>query len=134
MVDYLLDTNLLIEQPDLSKIPESSDDFRFFTSAICYAELLEGEFSTQPTTVANAVIQSAAAYQKLGDGLAFGQAEVNSYRALCAAITASGREITRARRVDMMIAATAHANKMTLATRNTDDFNAVPEIVNILEL
>jgi toxin FitB len=134
MADYLLDTNLLIAQPDLARLPETDTAPRFFTSAICYAELLEGEYSERPTTVANAVIQSAAAYQKLGDGLPFGQNEVNSYRALCAAIAASGRSITKARRVDTMIAATAHANNMTLATRNIADFEPLKDVIKIIQL
>lgn len=135
LTDYLLDTNLLIAEPNFALLPKpSSGGDRFFTSALCYAELLEGEYANDPDIVATAVIQYATAYQVLGEGIPFGQHEVNSYRALCAAITASGRRITRSRRIDIMIAATAHANNMTLATRNIRDFESLKSLVPIIEL
>lgn len=134
MTNYLLDTNLLINAPDFSLLPQGSNDSRFFTSALCYAELLEGEFSEIPTIVANSIIQFASAYQVLGEGIPFGQREVISYRALCASISASGRKVNRSRRVDMMIAATAHANNLVLATRNIRDFVVVNEIVKVIQL
>jgi predicted nucleic acid-binding protein len=134
MTDYLLDTNLLILGPNLSILPEPRSNNRFFTASICYAELIEGEFSDDPETVANSILQYISAFEDYGEGIPFGQDEVNSYRAMCAAVTASGRKLTRARRVDTMIAAIAHANKMTIATRNTDDFKPFEKLVPVIEL
>jgi len=134
MISLLLDTNLLIEEPHFGLLAENQDDIEVQTSVLCYAELLEGEFSNDPVKAAQAIIQLASAHRLVGDGIPFGTAELQAYRAICAAVTRAGRTLTRARRVDMMIAATALANGLTLATRNVDDFAAVQAIVPVIEL
>jgi len=134
MIALLLDTNLLIETPDLTLLQEGVDQARFCTSALCYAELMEGEFSPNPNEAATAVMQLAGAKALFGEGLPFGTAELSAYRAICVAIQRSDRSLTRARRLDMMIAATALANGLTLATRNVDDFAAVREVVPVIRL
>lgn len=131
--DVLLDTNLLIDQPDLTKL-EPSGEYCLWTSIICYCELLEGEYSKDPNTVAKSVLQWTIARESLGAGIPFDEKEMVSYRALSAATAAAGRRLTRSRRIDLMIAATAHANEMVLATRNPGDFEAIKEPVEIIEL
>ena len=134
MIRLLLDTNLLIQEPDFSLLDAPADEIELYTSALCYAELLEGEFSTDPLVAASAIMQYAATQAALGEGLPFGSAELSAYRALCAAVVRSGRGITRARRMDTMIAATALSNGMTLATRNRNDFAAIQKIMPIVQL
>lgn len=134
MTGLLLDTNLLIFRPDFARLGQPIEEIEVFTSTLCYAELLEGEFSDQPVAAAAAAFQVAAAQSALGEGLPFGTAELIAYRAICTAIAASGRQLTRARRMDMMIAATALANGLTLATRNVDDFKAAAMIVPVVAL
>jgi len=134
MISLLLDTNLLVGKPDYSLLGVPSDEVEVFTSALCYAELAEGEFSTDPVDAADAIIQSANVHATFGYGLPFGEAELPAYRAICAATVAAGRSLTRARRMDMMIAATALTNGLTLATRNADDFAAVKDIVPVVAL
>ena len=134
MMALLLDTNLLIEHPDLSLLPAPVTDLEMVTSVLCYAELAEGEFSADPVTAADAILQLAVANEALGDGLPFGKAELTAYRAICAAVVRQGRTLTRARRVDMMIAATALANGLVLATRNVDDFDGIDAIVTVVAL
>lgn len=134
MLNLLCDTNLLIGKPDLSVLGVPLDGVTLRTSAICYAELLEGEFTADPIRAARAVLEVAGAQANFGEALPFGTAEVQAYRAVCAATVRCGRTITRRRRVDMMIAATALANGLTLATRNVEDFAAVEGIVPIVQL
>ncbi|MCL2781764.1 MAG: hypothetical protein FWD74_09835 [Actinomycetia bacterium] len=132
MIRLLLDTNLLIEEPDFSVLDTTADQVELCTSVLCLAELMEGEFSPDPAVAAAAVLQSAAAQATFGAGLPFGPAEHVAYRAICVAATRGGRALARARRMDMMIAATALANGMTIATRNHDDFAAVSGVVPVV--
>ena len=131
MTRILLDTNLVIQQPVTAAL---DDAVEFCTSVLCYAEAQEGEFSADPAVAAGSVLQLSAAREALGEGLPFGERELVAYRAICAAIIRSGRLVTRARRLDMIIAATALANGITLATRNADDFAAVKAIVPVIRL
>ncbi|MCL2803771.1 MAG: hypothetical protein FWD29_07460 [Micrococcales bacterium] len=134
MIRLLLDTNLLIEEPDFALLGPNAGQIELFTSTLCYAELMEGEFSSNPMVAAAAVIQLAAVQAALGQGLPFGAAELPAYRALCVAAQRGGRGLNRARRMDMMIAATALANGLTVATRNVDDFAAVAGVVPVVQL
>jgi len=134
MIGLLLDTNLLIDKPDFSLLAVPPDEVGVRTSTLCYAELQEGEFSSDPVIAASTVIRLAAVRAALGEGLPFGTPELEAYRAICMAAVGGGRSLTRARRMDMMIAATALANGLTLATRNTGDFAAVAGIVPIVRL
>lgn len=54
-----------------------------------------------------------------------------SYGRLAAAVAASGRQ-PRARVMDLLIAATAHAHEARLYTRNADDLRGLEEIVEIV--
>jgi len=134
MISLLLDTNLLIGKPDLSVLGVPMEEIETCTSILCYAELMDGEFDSDALTAARAVIEMAGARETLGDGLPFGASELAAYRAVCTATVRGGRSLTRARRMDMMIAATALANGLTLATRNADDFAAVKDVVPVVAL
>jgi len=134
MMRLLLDINLLIEEPDFRSLGTSADQIELFTSALCYAELMEGEFAADPAVAAAAVMQLARAQARYGDGLPFDADAVTAYRAVCVATRQAGRDLTRARRMDMMIAATALAHGLTVATRNTSDFAAVVGVVPVVRL
>jgi len=134
MISILLDTNLLVDEPDFTAIDETKEPVAMFTSSLCLAELLEGEFNDNPILAADSIVQLAKAQLSFDGGIPFGEAELTAYRLVCAAIVKSGRQLTRARRMDMMIAATALANGLTLATRNIDDFAAVKDVVSVIAL
>ena len=129
----LLDTNLLIQPPrvDLLTDPENTV---LLTSALCLAELQEGEFSPNSATRLQAPIDYANAKAALGDGLPFDDHAAMVYRAVCQATAVVGRELVRHRRIDLMIAATAIAQGCTLATRNTDDFRGLEPLLDVIEL
>jgi len=134
MISILLDTNLLINQPDLSQIGEPLDDIDLRTSTLCIAEYQEGVYSDDPVTAATTVVKMVEIEQAFGEGIPFGRKELAAYRAVCAAVVATGRQLNRARRIDLMIAATALANGMTLATRNTEDFAGLERVVPVIAL
>jgi len=134
MIALLLDTNLLVDEPDMSLLGEPEDEITLCTAALSYAEFQDGEFSTDPVVAATFMLKQADVKQSLGDGIPFGEAELVAYRAICAAVVASGRQLNRARRMDLMIAATALANGMTLATRNIDDFAGLEQVVPVVQL
>jgi len=134
MVTLLLDTNLLIVEPDFALLGVAPEEIQVRTSALCYAELQEGELAQDPIVAAQAIMQLSNAEAALGEGIPFGADEVRAYRAICAAVRGEGRSLTRARRLDMMIAATALAHGLTLATRNVDDFTAVRGVVPVIRL
>ena len=62
--------------------------------------------------------------------------EVTAARSLSlavAAVTETGR--TRRRRVaDLLIAATAHANRLPLHTRNSGDFSGLSELIEVISI
>lgn len=55
----------------------------------------------------------------------------SSYGRLAAAVAAPGRQ-PRARTMDLLIAATAHANRARLYTRNPDDFNGLEGLLEVV--
>lgn len=135
MTTFLLDTNLLIDTPDFSKAPnEYQNDLRLCTSALCYAELSEGQFAHDLVRSAETILRLAELREALGRGLPFGETELAAYQTICATAVSRGRALTRNRRIDMMIAATALANNLVLATRNINDFAAVAGTVQVMEL
>jgi predicted nucleic acid-binding protein len=132
-VRVLLDTNLLIAAPRLERL-DDPEACQFFTAALCYAELREGEFSADPAVRLRAPLDYARAVELYGRGLPFDDAAAGVYRAVCQTVVASGRSLTKARRIDLMIAATALACDCALATRNTADFAALEPVLPLLAL
>lgn len=129
----LLDTNLLITglRPEaVARYPNA----RFYTSAICYAELAEGEFSSDAKLAVQAGLQLYNVRSLYGRGLPFADRESQVYRTVCQAITSGGGTLSRVRRVDMMIAATAISREMALGTRNVKDFKALESVLEVVEL
>jgi predicted nucleic acid-binding protein len=128
----LLDTNLLIAPPHFDRLPEGRHEL--VTAALCYAELQEGEFSTDAAIRSRAPIQYLRAVQTYGEGLPFDHAAAALYRAVCRASHDAGRVIGRARRVDLMIAAVALAHDCALATRNPQDYAGLEQILDVIPL
>lgn len=127
-----LDTNLLIQEPRFELL--DGDDHEFFVSAVSYAEFTEGLFSSDPEVAARAAIDLIDIKATYGEGLPFGAREAEVYREVCAALTRSGRTVSRVRRMDMMIASVAISDDAALATRNTADFSGLESIINLIEL
>ncbi len=125
----LLDTSVVIDwdSPTVAAaLPEEAA-----VSAITLAELAAGPH------LAAAGAESARRQARLQqveatfDPLPFDIAAARSYGQIVAAIAETGRSHRR-RVADMLIAATAHANQLTLYTRNPDDFAGLDTLVEII--
>lgn len=127
-----LDTNLLIQRPRFEALPEG--EHTFAVSALAMAKLTEGLFSASPEVAGRAGIDLIDIRSVFGDGVPFGAREAEVYREVCAAVVGAGRSVTRARRMDMMIAAVAVSDGAALATRNTSDFGGLESVLTVLEL
>lgn len=69
--------------------------------------------------------------QRQFDALPLDEAVAASYGQLAAAVVQAGRQ-PRARTMDLLIAATAHAHSARLYTRNPDDFVGADKYVEIV--
>ena len=118
------------------------------TSVVLAAEVapLEGELAISAATLAELhfgvlVARSAAAraerlrrlsiLQRQFDALPVDEAVAASYGQLAAAVVAAGRR-PRARAMDLLIAATAHAHSARLYTRNADDLRGLDGLLDVV--
>ncbi|MDR1189848.1 MAG: hypothetical protein LBK95_20745 [Bifidobacteriaceae bacterium] len=129
----LLDTNVVIMRPDATKLA-SLGSARLMVAAITYAELAEGEFAADPRVRMQTPLDLALAREAYGPGLPFDDAAALMYPVVCRAVVQAGRSVSRARRVDMMLAAVALANGCAIATRNTADFAPLTALADLVEL
>jgi predicted nucleic acid-binding protein len=63
----------------------------------------------------------------------FDGAAVRSYGLIVAAVVHEGRK-PRSRFADLLIAATAHANRLDLYSRNADDFSGLDKLVRVVAI
>jgi len=68
--------------------------------------------------------------QRSFDALPIDDAVAASYGVLAAAVVAAGRQ-PRARVMDLLVAATAHAHAARLYTRNTADFVGLEQLLDV---
>ncbi|BBX72488.1 PIN domain-containing protein [Mycobacterium shinjukuense] len=127
-----LDTNLLVQQPRWELLPPG--DHRLFISAIAFAEFSEGTTHPDEQIAARARIALVQLRSTFGEGLPFTQREADIYRELCTTVATAGRVPGGRRRVDLMIAAIAVADRAALATRNAHDFTGLEPILQIIAL
>jgi hypothetical protein len=72
-------------------------------------------------------------FQRTFDALPLGEAVAASYGQVAAAFVDAGRQ-PRARSMDLLIAATAHAHSARLYTRNTNDFQGLDELLDVVSV
>ncbi len=125
----LLDTSVVIDWDDPTvaiALPEV-----IAVSAITLAELAAGPH------LATSVSESARCQARLQqveatfEPLPFDATAARSYGQIVAAVAETGRSHRR-RIADLLIAATAHANSLTLYTRNPDDFGGLSDLVHVV--
>jgi len=135
----LLDTNLLVAAHAslaalaLEGLP-ADQPLEFFCSALSLAEVQEGEFSSNEAVRLRAPLDYVRAAELFGEALPFDDLAACLYRIVCRAVAERGRQVGRARRVDLMIAATALANDCALATRNIADFRGLESVLTVVRL
>jgi toxin FitB len=119
----ILDTSVLIAL-DIHPIPGEL--------AISVASVAELQFGVLVASdqARPARLSRLSAIQRRFDPLPVDDAVADSYAQLAAQVTRVGRQ-PRARVMDLLIAATAHAHKATVYTRNADDLAGLEDLVAI---
>lgn len=100
-------------------------------SAITLAELHFGVLVAKDQQVRAERLRRLLVVERKFDALPVDDAVAASYGQIAAAVVDSGRQ-PRARSMDLLIAATAHAHAARLYTRNAADFGGLGELVDVV--
>jgi toxin FitB len=100
-------------------------------SAITLAELHFGVLVAKQRKVRAERLRRLLVLQRTFDALPLDEAVAASYGQVAAAGVDGGRQ-PRARSMDLLIAATAHAHSARLYTRNADDFDGLDNLVDVV--
>lgn len=100
-------------------------------SAVTLAELHFGVLVTADPAARAERLRRLSVLQGRFDALPVDEAVAASYGQLAAAVVAAGRR-PRARAMDLLIAATAHAHGARLYTRNAADLQGADEFVEVI--
>lgn len=102
-------------------------------SAATLAELHFGVLVTRSPDVRAERLRRLSILARRFDALPVDEAVAASYGQIAAAVAAAGRR-PRARTMDLLIAATAHAHAAQIYTRNADDFAGVDRLVEVVRV
>lgn len=126
-VRALLDTSVVIAS-DLAPLPGE-----LAISSVTLAEIHFGVLVAKEGGVRAERLRRLLILQRTFDALPIDDAVAASYGQVAAAVVDAGRR-PRARSMDLLIAATAHAHSARLYTRNVDDFRGVDGLVDVVEV
>jgi len=101
-------------------------------SAATLAELHFGVLVARERAVRAERLRRLSFLQRRFDALPVDEAVAASYGQLAAAVVDAGRR-PRARVIDLLVAATAHAHSARLYTRNLDDFVGLDDLVEVVQ-
>ncbi len=121
----LLDTSVVIA----ADVPPLEGELGI--SAATLAELHFGVLVARDAATRAERLRRLSALQRKFDALPLDDAVAASYGQLAAAVVDAGRQL-RARTMDLVIAATAHAHSARLYTRNASDFIGADTLVEIV--
>lgn len=122
----VLDTSVVIAT-DVGPI-----DGELAISCVTLAELHFGVLVAKDLDARSERLRRLLLLQRRFDALPLDEAVAASYGQIAAAVVSTGRQ-PRARAMDLLIAATAHAHAATLYTRNIDDFAGLGDLIEIRE-
>ena len=120
----VLDTSVLIAD-DVAPLPGD-----LAISAVSLAELHFGVLVAPHEEARARRLSRLSAVLRRFDALPLDEAVAESYGLLAARVARSGRQ-PRARVMDLLIAATAHAHRATLFTRNPDDLRGLDDLLAV---
>lgn len=123
----ILDTSVVIAT-DVGPL-----DGELAISAATLAELHFGVLLARRSTVRAERLRRLSVLQRTFDALPVDEAVAVSYGQLAAAVAEAGRQ-PRARTMDLLIAATAHAHSARLYTRNAGDFAGADSLVEVVPI
>ena len=121
----LLDTSIVIA----TGVGELEGDLAI--SSVTLAELHFGVLVARDPATRAERLRRLSVLRHRFDALPLDDAVAASYGEIAAAVVRAGRQ-PRARTMDLLIAATAHAHSARLYTRNPDDFIGVDKHVEIV--
>lgn len=121
----VLDTSVLIA----TDVPRLAGELAI--SAAALAELHFGVLVTTDAAVRAQRLRRLSEFQRRFTALPVDEAVATSYGQLAAAVVAAGRQ-PRARVMDLLIAATAHAHSARLYTRNPRDLAGIEDLIEIV--
>jgi predicted nucleic acid-binding protein len=123
----ILDTSVLIAT-DIVPIPGE-----LAISVVSLAELHFGLLVAKNQEVRATRLTRLSAIQRRFDPLPVDDAVADSYGRLAARVAQVGRQ-PRARVMDLLIAATAHAHDASVYTRNADDLAGLEDLITIVAI
>lgn len=123
----VLDTSVIIAT-DIGPLPGA-----LAISSATIAELHFGVLVARSPEVRAQRLRRLTDLQRRFDALPLDDAVAASYGQIAAAVSAVGRQ-PRARAMDLLIAATAHAHGARLATRNPGDLRGTDELIDVVEV
>jgi predicted nucleic acid-binding protein len=123
----ILDTSVLIA----TDVPELDGELAI--SAASLAELHFGVLVSSEEAVRAERLRRLTIFQSRFTALPLDDAVATSYGQLAAAVVAAGRQ-PRARVMDLLIAATAHAHRARLYSRNADNLTGIEHLIEIVSV
>lgn len=123
----ILDTSVVIVT-DVGPV-----DGELAISSATLAELHFGVLVARDSSVRAERLRRLSVLQRTFDALPMDEAVAASYGQLAAAVAEAGRQ-PRARTMDLLIAATAHAHSARLYTRNANDFVGADSLVEVVSI
>jgi predicted nucleic acid-binding protein len=124
-VRAILDTSVVIATDITPLVGELA------ISAITLAELHFGVLVAKRRKARAERLRRLLVLQRTFDALPLDEAVAASYGQVAAAVIEAGRQ-PRARSMDLLIAATAHAHSARLYTRNASDFDGLDDLVDVV--
>jgi predicted nucleic acid-binding protein len=124
----LLDTSVVVDWHDPDVIAALPDEMAI--SAITLAELAAGPLLAASPVEAAKRQARLQEVESILEPLPFDAVAARSCGLVVAAVVHEGRK-PRSRFADLLIAATAHANRLDLYTRNRDDFTGLEGLVSV---
>jgi predicted nucleic acid-binding protein len=127
----LLDTSVVVDWHDPAVIVALPDEMAI--SVITAAELAAGpHLAADPVEAAKRQTRLQEVESAL-EPIPFDAASARSYGLVVAAVVCEGRK-PRGRFADLLIAATAHAGRLDLYTRNGEDFTGLEGLVRVVNI
>jgi predicted nucleic acid-binding protein len=127
----LLDTSVVVDWHDPAVIVALPDEMAI--SVITAAELAAGpHLAADPVEAAKRQTRLQEVESAL-EPIPFDAAAARSYGLVVAAVVCEGRK-PKGRFADLLIAATAHASRLDLYTRNGEDFTGLEGLVRVVNI
>jgi toxin FitB len=123
----ILDTSVLLAE-GITPIPGE-----LAISVVSIAELQFGVLVAKSPEIQATRLARLGTIQRRFDPLPVDDAVADSYSRLAAAVVRAGRQ-PRARTVDLLIAATAHAHNAAIYTRNADDLRGLENLITVIKM